>query len=116
MSRVRGWHILTSSGRTGYVVGAVIAVQVMVPAVVLFHEPPSRFGFQMYSAQGGVFFEAFDEDGEPVDVDLDGIVAGSLRPELDWVDVLPGEVCEHVAEAVQVVVEQSQHRSVVQCG
>lgn len=116
MSRVKGWRILISSGRTGYIVGAVIAVQVVVPAVALFHAPPSRFGFQMYSAQGGVSLEAVDEGGEPVDVNLDGIVAGSLRPELDWIDVLPGEVCQHTREAVQVVVEQSERKSVVQCG
>lgn len=115
MSRDKGWGILFSSGPCGYVVGAVIALQVTVPAIALFHEPPARFGFQMYSAQGGVEVTALDQRGAALDIDLGSIVAGSLRPELNWMQVLPDEVCQQAPDAVRVIVEQDEHKATVSC-
>lgn len=115
MRRGNGARNLFASGITGYAVVGVITLQVLVPAVAFFDEPPTRFGFQMYSAQGGVSLKVLDDTGETVDVDLEGIVAGSLRPEFDWSRTLPEEICRATPEAARVTLEQSGRKTVVQC-
>ncbi|WP_139318597.1 hypothetical protein [Kocuria sp. CNJ-770] len=115
MNRAERWGILFSSGPCGYVVGAVIALQVTVPAIALFHEPPARFGFQMYSAQGGAEVTALDQRGVALDIDLGSMVAGSLRPELNWMQALPDRICQQTPEAMQVIVEQDERKSTVLC-
>lgn len=100
---------------TGYALIAVIGVQIALPALALVNDPPARFGFQMYSALGGVSLETVNADGETIDVDLEDIVAGSLRPEFDWTRVLPERVCQATPEAVEVTVEQDGIRRGVQC-
>lgn len=94
---------------------AVIGLQVALPAIALVNDPPARFGFQMYSALGGVSLEAVDAAGKPVDVDLESIVAGTLRPEFDWTGVLPERICQATPDAVQVTVEQDGVRRDVRC-
>lgn len=99
----------------GYALAVVIGVQIVVPALALVDDPPARFGFQMYSALGGTSLEAFNASGKLIDVNLDSLVAGSLRPELDWTEVLPERVCGSIPEAVRVTVEQNGVRRDVQC-
>jgi hypothetical protein len=93
----------------------VFALQVAVPAIALLGEPPTRFGFHMYTAQGGVSVEAVDLDGDEVAIDLSRLVAGTLRPELDWTKVLPEEVCAAESGAARVTVRQSDRERTIQC-
>jgi len=93
----------------------VIAAQIAVPAVALANGVPSRFGFQMYSGQGGVTVEAVDARGKAVPVDLEGLVPGLLRPEFNWTDALPEAVCAAKPSAARVTVRQSDHERSVRC-
>jgi hypothetical protein len=106
---------LRDSGPAGWAICAVVAAQVAVPAVALLDEPPTRFGFQMYSAMGEVTVEAVDARGEPVDVAPETLVAGTLRPDADWTGVLPERVCDAVPEASSVTVTQPDNRRTVTC-
>jgi hypothetical protein len=107
----RWWH-----GRlTGYVVAAVLVAQVVVPSIALLDEPPTRFGFQMYSAQGGVTVRAQEPRGEPVDVDLPSVVAGPLRPSSRTPAALPERLCAATPGAVQVTVAQPENTRSVRC-
>jgi hypothetical protein len=93
---------------------AVILVQFTVPFIVLLDVPPTRFGFQMYSAQGQIEVQATDAQGREVAVDVEDVV-GELRGELDWTGVLPETVCDHLPLVAEVTVVQSEHRRTVQC-
>ncbi|MGY1828777.1 MULTISPECIES: hypothetical protein [unclassified Blastococcus] len=95
---------------------AVLGAQVTVPAVALLDAPPTRFGFQMYSAQGGVVVTAIDARGREFSPDLEESLAGVMRPEFDWTTVLPEYVCDVVPRAVQVTVEQPDQERTVRCG
>lgn len=114
-------HAVNSSqegelGRPGrWLVAAVIAAQIAVPAVALATDVPSRFGFQMYSGQGGAVVKAVDARGRAVPVDLDSIVPGLLRPEFDWTGALPEAVCAAVPAASRVTVRQADHERSVRC-
>ena len=101
--------------RARWLVAAAIVVQVAVPAVALFNGVPSRFGFQMYSGQGGVRVEAFDARDRAVRVDLDSIVPGLVRPEFDWTPALPEAVCAATPSAARVTVRQQGHQRSVRC-
>ena len=103
-------------GAKGYVVLAAVAVQFAVPAIALMGELPARFGFQMYSGLGGINVRAVDVHGEEITVDLGTEVAEPLRPELDWLGVLPESACAAAPTAVQVTVEQSGRQRSVTCG
>jgi hypothetical protein len=102
-------------GRRRRLVAAVIALQVAVPTIALAHSVPSRFGFQMYSGQGGVAVEAVDARGRAVPVDLDRIVPGLLRAEFDWTVVLPEAVCAATPSADRVTVSQPEQKRSVRC-
>jgi hypothetical protein len=94
----------------------VVALQVAVPAVALLGEAPTRFGFHMYTAQGGVTVKAVDAKGSEVVVDLSRVAAGELRPELKWTDILPEAVCAAEPDAARVTVSQSGSGRTVSCG
>lgn len=115
MKRGNGPGVLFASGIPGCALAAVLSLQIAIPAVALFGELPNRFGFQMYSAQGGVSLDVLDGQGNHIDVNLDDVVAASLRPELEWTELLPEKVCTSVPEAARVAVEQSGRKRVVQC-
>lgn len=115
MSMRRELRSLSFSGPKGWVVAAVIGVQVAVPAIALLDEPPTRFGFQMYSAQGGVKVESVDAEGQSIEVNLDSVIAGSLRPEFDWTQGLPERICALTPGAVQATVEQPERTRVLRC-
>ncbi len=85
----------------------VVLLRVAVPAIALFGEPPTRFGFQMYSAQGAVSVEAFNINGNEIVVDLSRALPGAIRLGLDWTEILPEDVCAVEVEAVRVTVRQS---------
>jgi hypothetical protein len=99
----------------GRLVLAVLMLQVLVPLVAFMAEPPTRFGFQMYSGLGGTTVEAQGIAGEPIDVDLSKLLAGTMRPELDWMAGLPEHVCANVESAATVTVEQSTRQRTVTC-
>ncbi len=91
-----------------------IATQVLVPAIALL-QPPTRLGFQMYSGRGGTEVAVFDALGNSIDVEIEGYVAGTLRPELDWTRNLPEHLCASIADAARVTVtrpDQSRTRTV----
>ena len=93
---------------------AVIALQVAVPLVALFGEPPTRFGFHMYSGQGRVEVEIRDRDGELLPFDSNATIAG-FRPEIDWVRHLPAQLCREVAGAHVVTVVQHGREGSLTC-
>ncbi|TYL53188.1 hypothetical protein [Agromyces mariniharenae] len=111
MTRVRA-----RSDRIGtIVILLVVLVQFAVPAIALLLPPPQKFGFQMYSGAGGVAVTIFDADGDPIEpVDIDELV-GQLRPDIDWLPVLPERLCQEVPGADRVIVEQSAHERSITC-
>jgi hypothetical protein len=90
-----------------WVLGAVIALQVAVPAVALTLEPPTRFGFQMYSGYGDGEIGVLDASGAAIDVDYAEVLPRSLRPELDWTRHVPEHLCAKIPGAATIVVEQN---------
>ena len=89
----------------------LVAAQFVVPTVALLgSEPPTRFGFQMYSAQGWVNVRIFNDAGHPITFDQSTHVAGLLRPEIDWTQRLPEHLCRSVPAAARVVVDQPERR------
>lgn len=94
---------------------AAVVVQVAVPGIVLVaSEPPSRFGFQMYSGMGSATVEARTSDGRLVELP-DDLLAGMMRPDVPWLSRLPEHVCERVPQAARVTVEQNGERREVTC-
>lgn len=106
---------LISSGIRGRLVMVAIVLQLVVPAIAFAREPPSRFGFQMYSGVGGAEVEARDAAGRSIEIDLSYLLAGSMRPELDWTVRLPEYVCVNVPAAATVTVRQSSRRRTLTC-
>lgn len=98
-----------------YAVLAVVCLQFAVPMIAFMGDSPARFGFQMYSGLGGVNVRAIDGRGEEINVDLSTEVAGLVRPDLDWLGVLPERVCMAAPSAVTVTVEQSGRQRSVKC-
>jgi hypothetical protein len=95
---------------------AAIMIQFAVPLVALLgSEPPTRFGFQMYSGLGGVDVQIRDHAGEVVQFDLHATLADLVRPELDWTSRLPAYLCTKVPRAATVTVRQGDHESTVTC-
>jgi hypothetical protein len=92
----------------------VIALQIAIPLVAFFGEPPSRFGFHMYSGQGQVDVEIRDRKGEVVPFDYTAAVA-SFRPEIDWGRYLPAQLCREAPGAHVVTVVQHGRQSSLTC-
>lgn len=94
---------------------AVVVVQVAVPLGALLLPPPQRFGFQMYSAYGMVSAVQTDAEARETRIeDLDSFV-GNLRVDVDWVAVLPEELCARLPDAVTVTVRQSERERTARC-
>lgn len=106
---------LRESGPAGWAVAAVVAAQIAVPTVAFFDEPPTPFGFQMFSAQGAVTIEAVDDQGRSVDVDAEGLVPGVFRPDVDWTLTLPERVCAELPHVRSVTVAQPDGRRTLLC-
>ena len=107
---------MSTGERRRVLLGLVIAAQFAVPTIALMKEPPTRFGFQMYSAQGYVDVAAIDHAGEPLKVPLGRVVAGLVRPEMNWVDSdLAERVCAAVPTAAEVSVRQPRGERTVEC-
>lgn len=86
---------------------AVIALQVLVPTVALLGDPPSRFGFQMFSGyEVGNTVVVHDGDGAEIPIEPAELWHVPLRAELDWAERLPAHICARVAGAHEVVVFQ----------
>ena len=119
-ARATGRTAMSSGRHLGRAIGtiaicAVICVQVALPLIALLQPPPQEFGFQMYSALGGVTAITVDADGvEQPFVDLDRILAKD-RPEVDWLPSLPEAICEADAAAVSVQVGQSGRIRSIEC-
>lgn len=93
---------------------AVLAIQVVVPAVATLHGVPSRFGFHMYSGNERFSVVAVDDDGTDVPIDVNSLVA-KIRYELDWSQVLPEVVCREVPSVHRVVVTSGDHTASRTC-
>lgn len=93
----------------------VVALQVLVPTVAILGEPPTRFGFQMFSALGQVDIEMWDEAGNELGPVPDGLIAGRLRPDLPWASGLPEYLCAHVDAAATVTVSDSSNSATATC-
>lgn len=102
-------------GWRAYAIAGVIAVQVAVPLVALFDDPPTRFGFQMYSAVGGTDVSVRDDSGHKLPFDPATVLAGQLRPEVDWTRRLPERVCAAVPQAHTVTVRRPHQERTVTC-
>ena len=95
-------HALPLVLRRHPVIALVVLVQVAVPAVALVNDPPTRFGFQMYSGVGEVPSIRLDlADGGSQDLTLREVVAVD-RVELDWASRLPSELCARFPAATRV--------------
>lgn len=92
-----------------------IGLQVAVPTVAFLDEHPTRFGFQMFSAQGRIEVEIHDDEGHELDFDPEGMIAGRLRPDLPWASELPQYLCAHVDSAAEVTVTDSSNSRTVTC-
>jgi hypothetical protein len=94
----------------------LIALQIAVPAVALTMEPPTRFGWQMYSGYDGELL-VLGADGNPLHYDVSAVFARHPRPELEWDSRVVDELCRQVEGAASVAVTQGrQDRKVVPCG
>lgn len=102
---------LLASGVRGRLVIAAVFLQAALPFVAFLGEPPTRFGFQMYSGLGHASVQAQSASGEPIRLELSDLVAGSMRPDMDWTRILPEHVCANVPGVATVTVSQSsKHR------
>ena len=115
MALTDAFRSLRDSGPAGWAVATVVVAQIAVPAVAFFDEPPTPFGFQMFSGHGAVANEAVDEQGNSVDVDEESLVPGAFRPDVDWTLTLPERVCEEIPAVVSVTVVQPDGRRTLQC-
>ncbi len=79
----------------------------VIPALtLLFNQPASRFGFQMYSGYGETKAHWIDSNGQSHAVVLTDHVA-SPRIEIDWTTRLPRRLCADLTDAVHVEVSQT---------
>lgn len=94
------------TGRLVIVLG--LAVQVGVPVAASLGEPPSRFGWQMYSGLGEVpSIKVYESDGKNRSVAFDD-VTGASRAELDWKKHLPPYLCNTYPAATTVELEYTE--------
>lgn len=93
----------------------LIALQIFIPTIAYFLPPPQRFGFQMYAARGGVKVVVIDRHGSSHLFDAEPLV-GQLRPEIDWRETLPEQVCAAVNEAAAVRITQFGQDRTFECG
>lgn len=77
-------------------------LQLAVPGVAFFNEPPARLGWQMYSGLGDLpQIRVKTVDGAVREVAFTDVVA-SRRPELNWPEHLPAHVCRAIPDAASV--------------
>jgi len=92
--------------RRAVVVGAVLAVQLLVPPLALRHDRPAALGWHM--------FVAVKPEPEVILVHRDGSeeeismydVLGRFRPEIDFVERLTPELCDRDGEIARVRYER----------
>jgi hypothetical protein len=106
------WRSCDGAGRA---VVAVVALQFLVPLVALAMEPPTRFGFQMYSGYGSVDLSVTDRAGVRRQVGMDH-VAAAYRGEIDWLGRVPAYLCRVEPDAVSATVLQDGRTRTVPCG
>jgi hypothetical protein len=87
-------------------------VQFAVPTVALVQDPPTRFGFQMYSGYSGSIV-VLDDDGEVLEIDLLEHFTKMPRTELDWHNHVPGWLCTRVERADAIMITQGRNPSKV---
>lgn len=83
------------------VVGIVV-LQLAVPGMTLFQEPPARLGWQMYSGIGELpKINVKTVDGAFREVPF-GDIGATRRGELSWSKYLPAHICEEFSDAASV--------------
>lgn len=93
----------------------VIAAQILVPAAMMLGEPPSRFGWQMYSGLGEIpRITLIDEAGSSNRMPFDD-VASNPRPEIDWGSYIPPHVCQDFDNARAVEISYSDREEKHEC-
>lgn len=94
----------------------LVAVQVLVPTVALLGtEPPTRFGFQMYSGIGGISADVRDSAGDELGLPEDIVVDDLYRNDLPWTDFLPEQVCREAPDAATVTITHDERTRTVRC-
>lgn len=81
---------------------AFVAFQVLVPLRLLPHPSNKPFGWQMYSAVSGHYYEMTRVDGSTAPVDPREFVM-RYRSEVDYRPYLPQLVCARHPNAVEVI-------------
>lgn len=97
------------------VVLAVMTVQLGVPSYVLLtQERPARFGWHMFAAlrPGPTATAEFPSGTE--EVDLTPYIPRP-RPEVDYLRVLPGHLCEQLVDAISVTVTRGEDSATRRC-
>ncbi len=97
--------------RAWWIFAAVVAAQVTVPSIAFLLEPPTRFGFQMYSGVGSVPAVSFvTGEGQVTALETPKLIA-SQRAEIDWVHHLPAYVCDRYPRARTVVLTNTETKT-----
>ncbi len=77
-------------------ISAYLAVQLLLPSVLLFGERPARFGWQMYSTAPRLpVVVALDASGGERRIDIIDLVAGP-RAEIDYAALMAQQGCDLV--------------------
>lgn len=93
----------------------IIAIQLAVPTLAFFQEPPSRLGWQMYSGIGQLpEINVERPNGDLTDLPFTD-VAAAPRPELNWSELLPPFVCAQLPDAIAIDLTYSTGTQSFEC-
>ncbi len=98
-------------------VAGFLAVQVVVPALGLLGERPTRFGWQMFSSvRSDADFVIVDRSGQERAAEITDYL-GKPRGEIDLAAVLPAYICDEEpdAHAVRIVPRDGGEPTTVAC-
>ena len=81
-----------------------LAVQIAVPAMLLFADRPMRFGWQMFTGSRLPWFYRLASDGTRTQVPLEEVreIVGVIRSELDYERYVPPQLCQRQPSAVAI--------------
>ncbi len=96
-------------------IGGVISLQFLVPMVALTTDPPTRFGFQMYSGLGNRDVIVRDSGGEQIDVDLGDHLPAGMRADVVYTRALGEFLCRRVSGAAEVELSHTSKSWIVAC-
>ncbi|GAB3247811.1 hypothetical protein [Arthrobacter pigmenti] len=94
----------------------ILALQLVVPAIAFFQEPPTRLGWQMYSGIGELPKVHVETEANTTEKIVFMDVAANNRSEIDWRKYLPEFVCQENANAIAVELAYSTRTESFECG